>query len=96
MRELENTIEQALVLGSGDCVVPDDLPPGLFPSGAPAPASSLDYHQTLERTKRDLIAHAFEQAGRNHTQAARLLGVHPNYLHRLLRNLDLRARIGAR
>jgi len=96
VRELENIIEQALVLGSGDCVVPDDLPPGLFPSGAPAPASSLDYHQTLERTKRDLIAHAFEQAGRNHTQAARLLGVHPNYLHRLLRNLDLRARIGAR
>jgi len=96
VRELENIIEQALVLGSGDCVVPDDLPPGLFPSGGPAPASSLDYHQTLERTKRDLIAHAFEQAGRNHTQAARLLGVHPNYLHRLLRNLDLRARIGAR
>jgi len=96
VRELENVIEQALVLGSGDCVAPDDLPPGLFPSGAPAPASSLDYHQTLERTKRDLIAHAFEQAGRNHTQAARLLGVHPNYLHRLLRNLDLRARIGAR
>jgi Nif-specific regulatory protein len=94
VRELENIIEQALVLGSGDCVVPDDLPPGLFSTEAVA-ASSLDYHQTLEQTKRDLIAKAFEQAGRNHTQAARLLGVHPNYLHRLLRNLDLRARIGA-
>ena len=96
VRELENVIEQALVLGSGDCVVRRRSAAGLFPSGGPAPASSLDYHQTLERTKRDLIAHAFEQAGRNHTQAARLLGVHPNYLHRLLRNLDLRARIGAR
>jgi Nif-specific regulatory protein len=95
VRELENIIEQALVLGSGDCVVPDDLPPGLFSSDAPAVAT-LDYHQTLERTKRDLIAHAFEQAGRNHTQAAKLLGVHPNYLHRLLKNLDLRARIGTR
>jgi len=95
VRELENIIEQALVLGSGDCVVPDDLPPGLFSSNAPA-AATLDYHQSLERTKRDLIAHAFEQAGRNHTQAAKLLGVHPNYLHRLLRNLDLRARIGTR
>ena len=95
VRELENIIEQALVLGSGDCVVPDDLPPGLFSGGAPA-ASTLDYHQTLEQAKRDLIARAFEQAGRNHTQAARLLGVHPNYLHRLLRNLDLRARIGTR
>ena len=96
VRELENVIEQALVLGNGDAVVPDDLPAELFASGGPAATSSLDYHQTIERTKRELIAQAFEQAGRSHTQAARLLGVHPNYLHRLLRNLDLRARIGAR
>ena len=34
VRELENIIEQALVLGSGECVVPDDLPPGLFSSDA--------------------------------------------------------------
>jgi hypothetical protein len=24
------------------------------------------------------------------TEAAKLMGVHPNYLHRLIRNLDLR------
>jgi Nif-specific regulatory protein len=97
VRELENIIEQALVLGSGDCVVPDDLPPDLFAmSAAAAPvASSFDYHETLEHTKRELIARAFEHAGRNHTQAARLLGVHPNYLHRLLRNLDLRQKVAA-
>ena len=53
VRELENIIEQALVLGSGDCVVPDDLPPGLFTTDAPA-AASLDYHRTLEQAKRDL------------------------------------------
>ena len=96
VRELENVIEQALLLGSGDAVVPDDLPAQLLAGGGAPAASSLDYHQTLERTKRDLITSAFEQAGRNHTQAARLLGVHPNYLHRLVRNLDLRPRIAAR
>jgi transcriptional regulator with GAF, ATPase, and Fis domain len=31
-----------------------------------------------------------EQAGGNYTEAARLLGLHPNYLHRLIRNLNLR------
>jgi Nif-specific regulatory protein len=93
VRELENVIEQALVLGSGDCVVADDLPPALASASA-ATASALDYHAAIERAKRDLIAQAFEHAGRNHTKAARLLGVHPNYLHRLLRTLDLRARIG--
>jgi Nif-specific regulatory protein len=95
VRELENVIEQALVLGSGDAVVADDLPPGLFAAPVTAGASSLDYHEAIERTKREMIARAFEHAGRNHTQAARLLGVHPNYLHRLLRNLDLRPQLEA-
>ena len=30
------------------------------------------------------------RAGGNYTEAAKLLGVHPNYLHRLVRNLDLK------
>jgi DNA-binding IclR family transcriptional regulator len=37
-----------------------------------------------------LILEAIEQAGGNLTAAARQLGVHPNYLHRLLRTLHLR------
>jgi hypothetical protein len=31
-----------------------------------------------------------EQSEGKYTEAARLLGVHANYLHRLIRNLDLR------
>jgi transcriptional regulator with GAF, ATPase, and Fis domain len=38
---------------------------------------------------------AFQQAGGSYTEAARLLGVHPNYLHRLIRNLDLKAALRA-
>jgi len=38
-----------------------------------------------------LILNALEQAGGSITEAAKLLGVHGNYLHRLMRNLDLRA-----
>jgi transcriptional regulator with GAF, ATPase, and Fis domain len=88
VRELENVIEQALALGLTDRIVLDDLPASL--SHAPRKAGSLNYHETVEGTKRDLILRAFEQADHNHTAAARLLGVHPNYLHRLLRNFDLR------
>jgi len=33
---------------------------------------------------------AFEQAQGNYTEAARLLGLHPNYLHRLIRNLNMK------
>jgi hypothetical protein len=37
-----------------------------------------------------LILNALEQTERNYTEAAELLGVHVNYLHRLIRNLDLK------
>jgi len=34
-----------------------------------------------------------DQAKGSYTEAARLLGVHPNYLHRLIRNLNLREQV---
>ena len=89
VRELENVIEQALVLGSRDRIVAADLPEVLTrPRARTGGAES--YHDAVEETKRELIVKAFEQAGGNHTAAARLLGVHPNYLHRLVKNLDLK------
>ena len=33
---------------------------------------------------------AFHQAGGSYTETAQLLGVHPNYLHRLIRNLRIK------
>ena len=93
VRELENIVEQALALGSDEWIVAADLPAtfGVRTSAAP---ESLRYHDRMEQTKRDLIVAAFERAGHSHAEAARLLGVHPNYLHRLLGNLDLRTRVG--
>jgi transcriptional regulator with GAF, ATPase, and Fis domain len=90
VRELENIIEQALALGSDEWIVAADLPATF----GERTSASLHYHDRMEQTKRDLIVGAFERAGHSHADAARLLGVHPNYLHRLLRNLDLRARVG--
>jgi transcriptional regulator with GAF, ATPase, and Fis domain len=95
VRELENVIEQALALGASEDILSDDLPAGLGDALAPA-SSSLDYHATLEETKRELIVRAFERAGQSHAGAARLLGVHPNYLHRLMRNFNLRSAVGSR
>ena len=41
-------------------------------------------------TVRSIILKALERTGCNYTEAARLLGVHPNNLHRLIRNLNLK------
>jgi Nif-specific regulatory protein len=90
VRELENAIEQALVLGLGNQIVAADLPPALLNAAGQSPAAAGSYHDAIEQAKRDLIVRAFERAGGRHAGAARLLRVHPNYLHRLVRNLHLK------
>jgi len=55
----------------------------------PQPAG-LNYHAVVQETKKELILKAIAEANGSYGEAARLLGVHVNYLHRLIRNLDLK------
>jgi transcriptional regulator with GAF, ATPase, and Fis domain len=89
IRELENAIERAVVLGTSGMILPEDLPESLHETPAQSLRSST-YHEAVRQIKRQLILTAMEQSDGKFTEAARLLGVHANYLHRLIRNLDLR------
>ena len=89
VRELENAIERALVLGSGDWIGLEDLPEHLLEVTPQADAAE-GYHAGVNEAKRRLIREAVDRAGGNYAQAARLLGLQPTYLHRLVRNLGLR------
>ena len=90
VRELENAIERALVLGSADVILPEDLPEALLEMEPPPGVAPGRYHGAVKDVKKQLILRALDDAKGNYTEAARLLGVHPNYLHRLIRNLDLK------
>jgi Nif-specific regulatory protein len=90
VRELENAIERAVILGNTDVIMPDDLPESLLETSHPQQAS-LNYHEAVNEMKRGFILKAIEQANGNYTEAARLLGIHPANLHRLIRTLNLRA-----
>jgi Nif-specific regulatory protein len=94
VRELENAIERAVVLGSTERVLPEDLPETILeaaPSSSDANAPPITkYTDALREAKKQLILRALEQSGGSFTEAAHSLGVHPNYLHRLIRNLNLR------
>jgi DNA-binding NtrC family response regulator len=48
------------------------------------------YHAAVKELKKQLILDAIEQTHGSYVEAARTLGVHPNYLHRLIRNLELK------
>jgi len=90
VRELENAIERALVLGSSDMILPEDLPESLLERTPPPEMTEAKYHAALKELKKQLICDAVEQTQGSYADAARILGVHPNYLHRLIRNLELK------
>jgi transcriptional regulator with GAF, ATPase, and Fis domain len=90
VRELENAIERALVLGSSDMILPEDLPESLLESASPPEMIEAKYHAAVKELKKQLILDAMEQTQGSYADAARILGVHPNYLHRLIRNLGLK------
>ena len=89
VRELENAIEHALVMGSSDSILPRDLPESLS-NEDPAGRGASEYQDAVIRFKRRLIRDALKNTGDNCTEAARVLGVHPNYLHRLVRKLGIK------
>jgi len=95
VRELENAVEYAVVMSLDALIDPDDLPETVAEAGSPAPHgaahATLHFRDAVKRAKKDLILRAVEEAGGNYNSAARLLGLHPNYLHRLIKNLHLKA-----
>ena len=91
VRELENALERAVVLGSSDTILPEDLPENIREGSQPAEISATIYDEALNAAKRQVVLKAFDQTNYDHEAASRLLGLHPNYLHRLIRALDLRS-----
>jgi transcriptional regulator with GAF, ATPase, and Fis domain len=89
VRELENAIERAVVLGSADMVLAEDLPEHIRES-RPAAVSASMYEEAVEAAKRHVVLQAFEQVNHDHEQAAKILGLHPNYLHKLIRTMNLK------
>jgi Nif-specific regulatory protein len=90
VRELENAVERAVVLGTTELIQPEDLPEALLEKQSVPGVQVTEYHQSVKETKRQLVIKAFKEAGGSYAQTARILGIHPNNLHRLLRNLDLK------
>lgn len=95
VRELENTIERAVVLGTTEWILPEDLPEALLET-VDVVATRTTYHEAVAKSKKQIIANAMDQAKGDLNDAARLLGVHPNYLNRLLRNTSLEDQINTR
>jgi transcriptional regulator with GAF, ATPase, and Fis domain len=91
IRELENAIERSVVIGSGETILAEDLPETVSEIGKDEGRDPAKYHDAVLHLKKRLILEALEQAGGSVTEAAALLGLHANYLHRLMSNMELRS-----
>jgi DNA-binding NtrC family response regulator len=95
IRELENTIERAVVLGDLPEVQLEDLPDSLLENTSTSEEDSPAFHRSIHDAKRSAIVDAWRRAGGEYKEAAAILGVHPNSLLRMIRNLGLRTELGA-
>jgi transcriptional regulator with AAA-type ATPase domain len=94
VRDLENVIERSARLARQDVLEADDLmisepvtyadPLAALPE--PRPGFSLDAYLTSAR--KQLISRALEVAKGNQSEAARLLGITPQAVHKFLRKTD--------
>jgi DNA-binding NtrC family response regulator len=86
IRELEHTIERAVLLGKGPMITLEDLPPQLISRGESAfvVAQALAKQLTLRDLERDYIGRVLESTQGNKTEAAKILGVDRTTLYRKL------------
>jgi two-component system, NtrC family, response regulator HydG len=90
VRELENAIEHAIVLGLTEEILAEDLPNVILEQQS-AKLVGAKYHDVLNESKKELILNALRDSKGSYPEAARTLGIHPKYLHRLARNLNLKS-----
>jgi len=90
VRELENAIERAIVMGSSEKILCEDLPESVAQIERTDGVSGARFLDTIREVKKQLVVKAMEQTANNYVEAAKLLGLHPNNLHRLMKNLNLK------
>jgi len=91
IRELQNVMERAVVLGPGPQVATHDLPPRVVgaPPQAQAASTNLSYRTAMDAYRKELILRALAHAQGNHTAAAKALGLQRTHLQRLLKALHI-------
>jgi DNA-binding NtrC family response regulator len=95
IRELDNTVARAVVLGPYEAIGPDQLAlsaQDARPSsdeGQAAGYQDLPYHESMEQHSRTIILRALQSAIGSQTKAAERLKLQRTYLARLIRQKNI-------
>lgn len=91
VRELENAIERAIVMGSTEMIQQEDLPESLSEHASVPIAQQTNFHSAVREAKKQIILNALDQTEGSYIEAAKILGMLPNNLHRLASDLGLKS-----
>jgi transcriptional regulator with GAF, ATPase, and Fis domain len=89
IRELEHVVERAVLLCAGTVIKPEYL--SELAVGAERNGDTASLGVTMRAEKQRRVQAALAQTGGNRAAAARLLGMSPSNLSRLIKNLGLKA-----
>ena len=89
VREIDNVIEHAMILGSGEWITVADLPRALRDSDETLPAVADELREALRGYERIHIESVLRRAGHDKRKAAELLGLSLSSLYRKLNELGI-------
>jgi two-component system response regulator PilR (NtrC family) len=89
VRELDNVVEHAMILGNGEWITVADLPRALRDAEDLLPAVGDDLKEALHAYERIHIESVLRRAGRDKRKAADLLGLSLSSLYRKLNELGI-------
>lgn len=93
LRELQNAVERAVLLGRHDPILPEDLPSELrhAPLQVPCAAKGQTLKKALEGPERQIIARALHDHRGNRNQTALQLGINRTTLYKKMKRLGVDA-----
>ncbi len=89
VRELDNVLERAMILGNGEWITPADLPRGEAQEQARLVPFSDSLKEALPAYEKSHIKHVLKRLDGDKKSAAEALGVSLSSLYRKLEELDI-------
>jgi DNA-binding NtrC family response regulator len=89
VRELENIVERCAAFASEDRIRPEDLPPDIKEMDVFSFHKESHPFRTLEELEKEYIHWVMTKAGKNKSQAARILGIDRVSLYRKLKKYEI-------
>jgi DNA-binding NtrC family response regulator len=90
VRELDNVLERAMILGNGEWITPAELPPCEAPQEESTLLVGNNLRTAVQSYEKSHIENILKETAGDKTRAAQLLGVSRSSLYRKLESLGIR------